>query len=246
MGLTGLLLGAMLPFASSAMTLASVGYAAQDMVEECRLQFTEFLQTGKAPEYDRRIRISTKTSLKEMIAPKVLINALTFLAGFLFGRNCTAGLFAGALVSGVLMEISMSNTAGPWDNAEISELGMEERKITDALVAVGNTASAIGKGFAIGSAALVSLALFCTHTVRADIATVEVLVPWAFTGLLLSAMIPLAVSAMTLTSAGCAAQGTVEEGLLQFKEFLQTGKAPDYDRCIRFSIEASLKEMIAA
>ena len=123
---------------------------------------------------------------------------------------------------------------------------MEERKNTDALVAVGNTASAIGKGFAIGSAALVSLALFCTHTVRADIATVDVLDPWASLACCWAPCPPFASSAMTLASVGYAAQDMVEECRLQFKEFLQTGKAPDYDRCIRFSIEASLKEMIAA
>ena len=70
---TGLLLGAMIPFAFSAMTMTSVGYAAQDMVDECRLQFKEILQNGKAPEYDRCIRISTEASLKEMIAPKLLV-----------------------------------------------------------------------------------------------------------------------------------------------------------------------------
>ena len=118
-------------------------------------------------------------------------------------------------------------------------------KITDTLDAADNTRAAIGKGFAIGSAALVSLALFCTCTVRADIATVDVLDPWASTSLLLGAMIPLAVSAMTMTSVGYAAQDMVEECRLQFKEFLQTGKAPDYDRCIRISTKASPKEMIA-
>ena len=63
----------MTPFAFSAMTMSSVGYAAQDMVAECRLQFKEFLQTRKTPDYDGGIRISTEASLKEMIAPKLLV-----------------------------------------------------------------------------------------------------------------------------------------------------------------------------
>eukprot|EP00931_Biecheleriopsis_adriatica_P094787 TRINITY_DN683_c0_g1_i8.p1 TRINITY_DN683_c0_g1~~TRINITY_DN683_c0_g1_i8.p1 ORF type:complete len:709 (+),score=200.98 TRINITY_DN683_c0_g1_i8:49-2175(+) len=129
--------------------------------------------------------------------------------------------------------------------AEMSELSMEVRKITDSLDAAGNTTAAIGKGFAIGSAALVSLALFGAYTVRAGIETVDVLDPWTFTGLMLGAMIPFAFSAMTMTSVGYAAQDMVEECRVQFKAILQQGAKPDYDRCIRISTEASLKEMIA-
>jgi len=129
--------------------------------------------------------------------------------------------------------------------AEMSGLSMEVRKITDALDAAGNTTAAIGKGFAIGSAALVSLALFGAYTVRAKIAVVDVLDPWTFTGLLLGAMIPFAFSAMTMTSVGYAAQDMVEECRRQFKEILGNGAKPDYDKCIRISTEASLKEMIA-
>merc|ERR1719499_2969460 len=115
---TGLMLGAMIPFAFSAMTMTSVGYAAQDMVEECRVQFKAILQQGAKPDYDRCIRISTEASLKEMIAPGLLVMLSPLVAGVLFGKNCTAGLLTGALVSGVQMAISMSNTGGAWDNAK--------------------------------------------------------------------------------------------------------------------------------
>jgi len=115
---TGLLLGAMIPFAFSAMTMKSVGFAAQDMVEECRLQFKEILQGNAQPDYDRCIRISTEASLKEMIAPGLLVMLSPIAAGVLFGKNCTAGLLTGGLVSGVQMAISMSNTGGAWDNAK--------------------------------------------------------------------------------------------------------------------------------
>ena len=108
----------MIPFAFSAMTMTSVGYAAQDMVDECHLQFKEILQNGKAPEYDRCIRISTGASLKEMIAPGLLVMLSPLLAGILFGKNCTASLLTGALVSGVQMAISMSNAGGAGDNAK--------------------------------------------------------------------------------------------------------------------------------
>jgi len=130
--------------------------------------------------------------------------------------------------------------------AEMSGLSVEVRKITDALDAAGNTTAAIGKGFAIGSAALVSLALFGAYTVRANIEVVDVLNPWTFTGLLLGAMLPYAFSAMTMRSVGDAASDMVEECRVQFKAIMGPEQAkPDYERCIRISTEASLREMIA-
>jgi len=129
--------------------------------------------------------------------------------------------------------------------AEMSELSMDVRKTTDALDAAGNTTAAIGKGFAIGSAALVSMALFGAYTVRADIKQVDVLNPWTMIGLMLGAMIPFAFSALTMTSVGYAAEAMVEECRTQFVEILDNNGKPDYDRCIRISTESSLKEMIA-
>merc|ERR1719453_2864803 len=113
--------------------------------------------------------------------------------------------------------------------AEMSGLSSEVRKITDALDAAGNTTAAIGKGFAIGSAALVSLALFGAYTVRAKVDIVNVLNPWTFTGLLLGAMLPYWFSAMTMRSVGDAATDMVEECRVQFKQIM-AGAPPDYDR----------------
>merc|ERR1712050_395600 len=115
---TGLLLGAMIPFAFSAMTMTSVGYAAQDMVEECRRQFKGIMAGTAKPDYHRCIVISTEASLKEMMAPGLLVMLSPLVCGVAFGKNCTAGLLTGALVSGVQMAISMSNTGGAWDNAK--------------------------------------------------------------------------------------------------------------------------------
>merc|ERR1711935_872389 len=130
--------------------------------------------------------------------------------------------------------------------AEMSELSVEVRKITDALDAAGNTTAAIGKGFAIGSAALVSLALFGAFTVRASVSTVNILNPWTFTGLLLGAMIPYAFAAMTMKSVGKAANDMVKECLEQFPKIMGPEKmTPDYEKCIRISTEASLREMLA-
>merc|ERR1711881_571674 len=133
------------------------------------------------------------------------------------------GVALGAL--GMLSTITMGLTIDAYgpisDNAggiaEMSGLSMEVRKITDGLDAAGNTTAAIGKGFAIGSAALVSLALFGAYTVRAKVEIVNVLNPWTFTGLLLGAMEPYAFSAMTMRSVGDAATDMVEECRRQFK-----------------------------
>merc|ERR1711953_1028884 len=130
------------------------------------------------------------------------------------GAHTLAGFYGIAISAlGILSTLSIGLTIdafGPiCDNAGgIAEMcGMEEevRDRTDALDAAGNTTAAIGKGFAIGSAALVSLALFGAYTVRAQIKTVDVLDPWTFTGLLLGALLPFAFSAMTMKSVGKAA-----------------------------------------
>merc|ERR1712038_2019706 len=111
---------------------------------------------------------------------------------------------------------------------------------------MGNTTAAIGKGFAIGSAALVSLALFGAFTVRAEVKEVDILDPWVFTGLLFGAMMPYAFAAWTMKSVGTAANDMVKECLEQFPRIMGPERmAPDYERCIRISTEASLREMIA-
>ena len=115
---TGLLYGAMMPYAFSAMTMKSVGKAASDMVAECMRQFPKIISGEIKPQYSRCIAISTEASLREMIAPGLLVLLSPLVAGFAFGKNCTAGLLSGALVSGVQLAISMSNTGGAWDNAK--------------------------------------------------------------------------------------------------------------------------------
>merc|ERR1740116_519751 len=120
--------------------------------------------------------------------------------------------------------------------AEMSGMDKDVRKITDALDAAGNTTAAIGKGFAIGSAALVSLALFGAYTVRANVAIVDILNAWVFTGLLFGAMMPYAFAAWTMKSVGKAANDMVKECLEQFPRIMGPEQmTPDYEKCIRIS-----------
>jgi len=118
---SGLLIGSMLPYAFSALTMKSVGKAALAMVAEVRRQFREIpgiMEGTGQPDYERCVSISTVSSLREMILPGVLVMCSPLVIGFFMGTGALAGMLAGALVSGVQMAISSSNTGGAWDNAK--------------------------------------------------------------------------------------------------------------------------------
>jgi H(+)-translocating pyrophosphatase len=165
------------------------------------------------------------------------------------------GMFGVALAAlGMLGTMTMGLTIDAYgpisDNAggiaEMAGLPEHVRTLTDCLDAAGNTTAAIGKGFAIGSAALVSLALFGAFCVRAHIEHVDILNPWVFTGLLFGAMMPYAFAAWTMKSVGKAADEMYQECMRQFPKIMGPEQAkPDYERCIRISTEASLREMLA-
>merc|ERR1711963_1315831 len=182
------------------------------------------------------------------IVPVICLGVTILVAHTLCGMF---GVALGAL--GMLGTMTMALTIDAYgpisDNAggiaEMSGLPEGVRELTDCLDAAGNTTAAIGKGFAIGSAALVSLALFGAFTVRAGVKNVDILDPWVFTGLLFGAMIPYAFAAMTMKSVGKAANDMVIECLQQFPRIMNEGMQPDYDRCIKISTQASLREMIA-
>lgn len=119
--IVGLFIGAMLPFMFSAMTMSSVGKAANQMIEEVRRQFREdkgIMEGTSKPDYARCVEISTAAALKEMIAPGLLAIVAPILIGILLGTEALGGMLAGALASGVLLAIMMANAGGAWDNAK--------------------------------------------------------------------------------------------------------------------------------
>ena len=117
----GLLLGGILPFLFSALTMRAVGNAAFAMVEEVRRQFREIpgiMDGSGKPDAARCVAISTDGSLKQMVVPGLIAVLAPIATGMLLGVEALGGLLAGALVSGVMMAIFMSNAGGAWDNAK--------------------------------------------------------------------------------------------------------------------------------
>ncbi|WP_158858262.1 sodium-translocating pyrophosphatase [Lunatibacter salilacus] len=127
--LSGLFVGAMIPFIFSSLAIAAVGRAAMDMVNEVRRQFKEIpgiMEYKNKPDYEKCVEISTKASIREMVAPGAIALLSPIVVGFLFGHEVLGGFLAGVTVSGVLMGIFQNNAGGAWDNAKKSfEKGVE-------------------------------------------------------------------------------------------------------------------------
>jgi inorganic pyrophosphatase len=190
------------------------------------------------------------------IVPVILI-AITIIVSVNLLGMLGVSLSAIGMLSTLCVELAIDAYGPISDNAggisEMCHLGSDVRAITDALDAAGNTTAAVGKGFAIGSAALVSLALYGAFITRAShpnndhpITSISIIDPWIFCSLLIGAMLPYAFSAMTMKSVGFAAQDMVQEVRRQFKNpDIIAGKTdPDYERCVTVSTRASIKEMV--
>jgi len=119
--LIGLFIGACLPFVFAALTMESVGKAAQSVVKEVRRQFKEIpglMEGSGEPDYATCVDLCTKASLREMVLPTIVAIVTPVIVGMILGYQSVVGLLAGATVSGFLMAIFMSNSGGAWDNAK--------------------------------------------------------------------------------------------------------------------------------
>ncbi|HHZ01765.1 MAG TPA: sodium-translocating pyrophosphatase [Tissierellia bacterium] len=214
-------------------------------------------ETGAATTIISGLSVGMRSTAYPIVVLAVGIIGAYLIAGYSStGIDAVKGLYGIALAAiGMLSTTGMTiavDAYGPIaDNAggiaEMCELPEEVREITDKLDSVGNTTAAIGKGFAIGSAALTALALFASYTQAVGITSISLTEPTVIAGLLIGGMLPFLFSAITMSAVGKAAFEMIEEVRRQFREIpgIMEGKGkPDYRRCVDISTAAALKEMI--
>lgn len=223
--------------------------------------FTEYYTAlGKKPVMDIVQNSSTGAATNIIAGLSVgmisTASSVLLFAAAIWGSYALAGFYGVAIAASAMMATTAMQLAidafGPIaDNAggvaEMSELPKEVRERTDILDSVGNTTAAIGKGFAIASAALTALALFAAYVTFTGIDGINIFKADVLAALFIGGMIPVVFSALAMKSVGKAAMEMVQEVRRQFREIpgILEGKAtPDYAKCVAISTNAALKEML--